>query len=116
MMPGFGVLYKPIAIWVFHFQLQLIIAAIKGIENVFEKNEAEDHVFVFGSVQVAAQFVGSGRQGFFELAINHKRSSKFWVWKLRIFNVLYRELMGGHLLMQLCDVHIKAVIGFRSSQ
>jgi len=36
------------------------VAEVEGIGDVFQENEAEHHVFVFGGVEVATQLIRRG--------------------------------------------------------
>ena len=44
------------------FLLQLGVLFREGVGDVFQEDEAEDDVFVFGGVEVNAEFVGGGPQ------------------------------------------------------
>ena len=48
------------------FLLQRGVLFLEGVGDVFQEDEAEDDVFVFGGVEVAAEFVGSGPKRGFE--------------------------------------------------
>ncbi len=50
---------------------QLIPPRLKGVGDVLEKNQAEYQVLVFGSVDVGAQLVGGGPEGFFDVVDGH---------------------------------------------
>jgi hypothetical protein len=46
-------------------QLQLGLAGHKGVRDVFDEDEAQHQVLVFGSVHVGAQLVGRCPEGLF---------------------------------------------------
>jgi hypothetical protein len=47
---------------------------LETVRNIFEEDETKDDVFIFGSIKVAASFVGSGPKRLFEVVVGHVRS------------------------------------------
>ena len=68
---GIRAMQKIIILLITKAPRQLIPPRLKGVGDVFEKNQAEHQVLVFGSVNIGAQLVGGGPEGFFDVVDGH---------------------------------------------
>jgi hypothetical protein len=64
---GAGVAVVVLVVGVGQARGHLGAAGGKGVGDVFDEDEAEHQVLVFGRVHVGAQLVGGGPEGFFDV-------------------------------------------------
>ena len=49
---------KPFGVGIGEIENELLAASLEGIGNVFDENEAENEMFIFGGVEIDAEFIG----------------------------------------------------------
>ena len=64
---GVGIAVEVFVVGVGEAGRQLGTAGGEGVGDVFDEDEAEHQVLVFGGVHVGAQLVGGGPEGFFDV-------------------------------------------------